>query len=255
MKKPIYFAAITLIVCMQACNQPGQHQKAEKTTKEDTSAAKAEELSFKSVGNMRNQRYCEILVVKGRVNNLTATVYNTFGCNDCPAVQWNAIDEEKLKKELNAKSIVMNGPRVFMMDSIGQSNAAPPKVNLGGIEMIERAMLPISVATVFKGKSNPYEENTINRSTKYVFLKGRKVYQLINKNNIYIMQSYALFVDRSLNETALDQLQAKIKLPEGWQFKVVTLTEDLVLETVAGGEAHVIQDDLQNSYQRIQNEI
>jgi hypothetical protein len=65
------------------------------------------------------------------------------------------------------------------------------------------------------------------------------------------MQSYAMIVDTSLNEAGLDSLEKKLKLPKGWKFRVRTLDEDLVLKTIEGGEAFVIQDELQNSYQRV----
>lgn len=94
--------------------------------------------------NVRGSRYCEILVIKGNLTNLNAIVYNRLGCHDCPDEIWRSVDPKKLKDSLKAKSIAMNGPRVFMMDRIGQNNTPPPKVNLAGIEMIERATVPVS---------------------------------------------------------------------------------------------------------------
>jgi hypothetical protein len=38
-----------------------------------------------------------------------------------------------------------------------------------------------------------------------------------------------------------------LKLPKGWQYRVRTLSEDLVVRST--GKAHVLQDDLKNSYQ------
>lgn len=201
--------------------------------------------------NVRGARYCEILVVSGKLTDLTATVYNTLGCNSCPADQWNAIDAEKLKKELGAKSIFMNGPRYFMMDKVGQSNAAPPTVMLGGLAMKKRATVPVSMRTVLEGKAKPYTETTVKRSTEYVFNKGSRVYELISPDHTYIMQSYAQLVDPNLTEKGLAMLQTRLKLPTGWRYQTRVLADDLVLRTVEGGEAHVTQDDLMNTYQRV----
>ena len=200
---------------------------------------------------VRGSRYCEILIVKGDFSDLTATVYNTLGCNDCPAETWKHVDAEKLKKEHGAKKIIMNGPRYFLMDSIGQSNAPKPKVNLGGIDMIERATVKISVPMMLNGKPEPYKEQTIHRSTEYVFSKGSIVYELISPALTYIMQSYAQIIDTSLTEAALPQLQSKLKLPKDWKYKSFKLDNNLVLKTIKAKEAYVIQDDLDITYQRI----
>jgi hypothetical protein len=138
-----------------------------------------------------------------------------------------------------------------MMDRIGQSNTPPPKVNLAGIEMIERATVPFSIKKMLRGKSTSYRENMTNRSTEYVFERGRIVYELISPDHTYIMQSYAMIVDTSLNMAGLDSFEKKLKLPKGWKFRVRTLDEDLVLKTIEGGEAFVIRDELQNFNQRV----
>ncbi|ADB39726.1 hypothetical protein [Spirosoma linguale] len=200
---------------------------------------------------VRGARYCEILVVSGKLNDLTATVYNTLGCNSCPASQWKAIDADKLKNELGAKSVLMNGPRYFLMDKIGQSNAAPPMVTLGGLQLKKRATVPVSLRTVFEGKAKPYTETSVKRSTKYVFNKGSRVYELVSPDHQYIMQSYAQIADPNLTEKDLATLQTRLKLPKGWHFQTRLLPADLVLQTIDGGEAHVTQDDLMNTYQRI----
>lgn len=200
---------------------------------------------------VRGSRYCEILIVKGTLSDLTATVYNTLGCNDCPDEIWKHIDAEKLKKEMGAKKIIMNGPRYFLMDSIGQIGASKPKVSLSGIDLIERATVKIAVPILLKGKPEPYNEQTIHRSTKYVFSKGSEVYELVSPEHTYIMQSYAQIIDTSLTEAALPQLQSKLKLPKDWKYKSFKLESDLVLKTIEAKEAHVIQDDLDNTYQRI----
>jgi haloalkane dehalogenase len=105
--------------------------------------------------NVRDSRYCEIFDIKGNLTNLNAIVYNTLGCNDCPDEIRRSVDPRKLKDSLKAKSIAMNGPRVFMMDRTGQNNTPRPKVNLAGIEMIERATVPVSIKNCCVGNPLP----------------------------------------------------------------------------------------------------
>lgn len=200
----------------------------------------------------RNARYCEILLVKG--NNplkLVASVYNTLGCNECPDSIWKNINPEKIKQEVDAKNISLNGPRFFLMDSIGQFNVAPARVTLGGIELVERATISIDLKTVLQGKIKAYHERVIKRSTKYVFNKGSLAYFLIHNGDRYIMQSYSLMVNPQMNEAKLTTLANELHLPEGWKFASEMLDKPIVLETNNGGKAYLIQDEYQNSYQKI----
>jgi len=68
--------------------------------------------------------------------------------------------------------------------------------------------------------------------------------------HVYVMQSYSEEIDKNLNEEGLQTRGARLKLQKGWKHQVHRLDEDLVVQRV-GGIAHVIQDDLQNSYQLI----
>lgn len=214
-------------------------------------ACGVEAQEVKMLDGVRNSRYCEILVVKGAFTDLVATVYNTLGVNDCPDAQWRSIDGAKLEKDLAAKAVTLNGPRYFMMDKIGQSNAAPPIVNIGGLDFRERAKLGISVRILLEGKVKPYKETSVHRSTEYVFKQGSVIFKLISPSHTYVMQSYAQIVDPTLTEPDLGRLGSRLKLPSGWQFNAVALDHDLVLKTIDSNKAHVIQDDLQNTYQRI----
>ena len=77
------------------------------------------------------------------------------------------------------------------------------------------------------------------------------MYELISPEHTYVMQTYAQIIDPKLTEADLSQLNGRLKLPEGWKFNVFRLDEDLVLKTVSDREAHVTQDDLLNTYQRL----
>ena len=202
--------------------------------------------SVPTLDGVRGARYCEILVVKGRFRKLKATVYNTFGKNDCPEEVWSSIDTDQLKEDLDARAAVKNGPRYFMMDRIGAAVSGPRESkSFQGMEMYE-------VATVrVKKQSGPYNETTVNRTTVFVFKAGSVTYQLTGPKGSYVMQSYSQIVDKDLAEGDLENLADRLDLPRGWEFKVVRLEEDLVLNTVEEGKATVVQDDLRNTYQRI----
>jgi len=227
----------------------------EQSSGSNTPEQQPDEATTAAVGersDLRNARYCEIILVTGRLNNIEGAVYNTIGLNDCPAEQWEALDPEQLKEEYQANDIIFNGPRYFMMDE--NSLAEPGEVaSFDGLEMRHLATLELPAGSLIGDnlEGQPYTENTVDRETEYVFRGGLPVYELVSPDGqVYVLQSYSQIVDPTLTEDDLPNLGDRLELPEGWQYRVRELDEDLVLRTV-GGEAHVIQDDLKNTYQRV----
>jgi hypothetical protein len=196
--------------------------------------------------HLRNVRYCEVLVVRKHFFSTTADVYNTLGLNDCPAEKWASLDTAKLKKEWNVAAIVLNGPRYFIMDRNAIEN--PGKVeSFDGLDARLLAELEIKIHS---SKRQPYTENGVQRQNRYVYERGKNVYELLSPDGpVYVMQSYSQEVDKQLNEAGLLTLADHLKLPQGWKYRTRTLDEDLVIQNV-GGKAYVIQDDCKNSYQR-----
>jgi hypothetical protein len=65
----------------------------------------------------------------------------------------------------------------------------------------------------------------------------------------YAMQAYAQIIDKSLSYDDLPGLGARLKLPSGWRYETFLPESDLVLG--ADGEAVIVQDDLDDTYQRM----
>ncbi|MBV9354257.1 MAG: hypothetical protein JO023_01895, partial [Chloroflexi bacterium] len=113
-----------------------------------------------------------------------------------------------------------------------------------------RLVAIVRIAPSQLSSPRPYVETTIERTTEYTFLAGRPVYELVPPvGPSYVLQSYAQIVDATLTIESLAGLADRLHLPDGWHYRVRILEQDLVLRT--NGEIVVIEDDLENTYQRL----
>lgn len=200
--------------------------------------------------DLRGTRYCEIIPVFRDGFSFRLEVYNTLGQNDCPPDVWNAIDPKKLARELGAFEVVMNGPRFWVMDSISATGATKDGATktFEGLAATQRATLSLPFRDLISGH-RPYAVRTVNRETTYLYEAGKPVYEITDdEGRVYVMQTFAEIVDKTLTMDDLAGLGARLKLPDGWTYATRVLDADL--ELTASGEAYLIQDDLQNSYQR-----
>lgn len=200
---------------------------------------------------MHGARYGEVLLVKGRLNHIEATVYNTLGLNDCPDDLWQTLDPDTIKKEFGARAAILNGPRYFLMDKVSIANPGDEIVDFGGLQMRPLATVPLKLTTVLGGiHRHPYREQSIMRTTAYVYDAGREVYELVAPDGTtYVMQSYSLQIDPTLTEADLPRLGERLNLPQGWRYRARQLDAEWTLGVE--GEARVVQDELENSYQRV----
>jgi len=204
----------------------------------------------KSISNLRNQRYCEVLVGKRAWLNLEVRVFNTQGLNLCPEAQWKTLTKESISKTFDASFVLLNGPRYWAMDEIQAAGNTVNNVkeSFGGLEMNLRATIQLGLLKQLIG-SKQYTPNEVTRTTNFVYRAGSAVYELTSPGgDVYVMQSYSQIVNPALNMKDLPVLGEQLKLPAGWTYRSRVLDQDLSL--VANGIAYVLQDNLSNSYQR-----
>lgn len=202
-----------------------------------------------TISGIRNARYCEIVPVVREGLYLKATVYNTLGLNDCPPAIWDKITDAAMKRRFGAVTVILNGPRHFVMDAItaGGNTAAGETIEIDGMGLTERATIDLGILDLLH---RPYREITIDRDTRYLFEAGKPVFMLeAPDGGRYVMQAYAQIVDKSLSYANLPGLGSKLKLPAGWRYTSMVPDKDLVLG--ASGKAIVVQDDLDNTYQKL----
>ena len=196
---------------------------------------------------IRGFRYCEILLGYLIDGEVRVEVWGTQGLNLCPAESWEALEPDSIQAEHGADFIRWNGPRYMMVDSgdIELPDGSPRMY--GDLEMQLVATLVVNPMDM---SGDPYTEATVERTTVFEFWSGFETYELISPDGaVYVMQSMSQIVDPDLLLVDLPELGSRLTLPDGWTYHVSRRITDLVLEIES--EAIVIQDDLQNTYQRM----
>jgi len=212
--------------------------------------AEAQPAGAGSSGQIRGDRYCEVLPVYRDGLRLKVVVYNTIGHGDCPPALWQALDADAVATELDALRVILNGPRFWLMDEIiGRGRSAAGEVrSIGGMTMAPRASISLPLYFLLFG-ADPYQARTIDRDTVFVYRAGTPVFELTDPDgHVHVMQTFSRTRDPALSMDDLPGLSSRLDLPRGWTFATRVLDRELRLE--AGGAAVVVQDDLENTYQR-----
>lgn len=194
--------------------------------------------------DVSGKRYGEVLLVEIGPSGPQATVYNTFGLNDCPAQLWSALDAQAIAAENGAAAALLNGPRYWLMNTIEKAPQGPRETKtFGGIEMIKQAQVALSSMN-----PGPYTVNEVTRHAVFIFDGGEQIYELIDPDGRrWVMQTWSQVVDPGLSRADLAGLADRLTLPAGWSYQARVLTSPLRVDTTTE-VARVLQDDLTNSY-------
>jgi hypothetical protein len=107
--------------------------------------------------------------------------------------------------------------------------------------------LDLPIAEV-QGGDTPYAPRTVSRTTTWIYQAGKPVYELVDPSGrVFDMQSYSV-QKTPQTEDSLAQLGAQLTLPTGWSFRTRVLSADLHV-TAVNGEATIVQDEVENTYQ------
>lgn len=199
---------------------------------------------------LRDVRYGEVLLLtQDDDGRYTAEVFNTLGLNDCPQEAWDALDADAIAAERGALFVLLNGPRHWTLDTIVPLTERERTLDrFGALDMFLAATVDLGKELELGGT---YLDRSIVRETIFRFKEGSEVYELHSPDGwTYVMQAYSLATDPDQTLASLRGLGSRLALPTGWRFTVRTLDHDLDLLST-DGVATVVQDELQNTYQRI----
>jgi hypothetical protein len=207
------------------------------------------------LAQLRHTRYGEIFLITNHEGQLTAAIYNTTGLNDCPSAQWQALDPDRLAQDFGVAAVLLNGPRFWALDQIA-AHAAGEVRSFGGLgaRLVAELPIPPELGLTAQPGGRYYRDLTVRRDTEWIFEAGQPVYELLTPDGkTYVMQAYSHIVDDSLTPDSLPGLGDRLHLADGWQYRARTPDRDLTLRAVAG-RAHILQDELQNTYMQLMTE-
>ncbi|HEU5151894.1 MAG TPA: hypothetical protein VFU19_15465 [Iamia sp.] len=199
---------------------------------------------------LRDVPYGEVLLVSESDGTYTAEVWNTLGLNDCPREAWDALDATAIAAERGALVARLNGPRRWTLDTIVTEPKGERRLSrFGELDMFLAATVDLGASLPAPGVA--YEERRVARDTVFRFAAGATIHQLTAPNGErYVMQAYSHAVDATQGLDTLAALADRLALPPGWAFTTRTIEQRLDLLST-DGVATVVQDELQNTYQRI----
>ncbi len=194
--------------------------------------------------SLSGKRYGEVLLVTPGEAGPQASVYNSFPLNDCPAELWSKLDAQAIATENGAATVLLNGPRYWLMNSIEKTQQGPRIIkNFGGIDMLLQATVLLTAMN-----PAPYTANQVNRHTVFTFDAGEEIYELQDPAfRRWVMQTWSQIVDPNLSRADLPKLGERLNVPDGWTYQARVLESPLRIDTTTHA-AQVLQDDLTNSY-------
>jgi hypothetical protein len=198
---------------------------------------------------LRDSRYGEILLIADEGDQRKAAVYSTAGLNDCPEGHWRSLDPHSLAKDFDVQEVRLDGPWFWAADEVALYAAGQTRC-FDGLDARLLGETFIPARTSLPEDTAPYRDQVVGRKAEWVISKGRPVSKLVSpRGEAYYMLAYSRAIDESLSGASLITLGNRLHVPEGWQYRVGSPVSDLVLRPVAG-EAHILRDELGNTYMR-----
>jgi hypothetical protein len=125
----------------------------------------------------------------------------------------------------------MSGIRSWVHDKMRLSFATNVR-NFAGLDTRWGANSAMNAEDLSKGEQF-YAVTNVTCNRTWYYDAGQPVFILDAPNGMtFVMQSYSIIVDPNQKYEDLPNLGSKLKLPEGWKFRSVTLTKDLTLNGI-----------------------
>jgi hypothetical protein len=206
--------------------------------------------------NLRGYRFVEIdLYARDVIKKiLYVSIYNTTGQNDGDDTRDSApqdfaehVSPGKVARQYQGVAAWMSPPRYWAVDWFADRVGA-----VRNFDGLDAAWMGNGQAAESKLSRKPppdaYRTAPFPRTAIEGFKKGTKVYLLDDsKGQTWVLASYTAGGAPNGAVEGLDSLGERLRLPQGWKFRSVTLDKELILEP-KGGYAASTQDDRGDVY-------
>jgi len=217
--------------------------------------------------DMFNYQYCEVAMKVSTSTSLP--IMNTTGYNTCP--NYSALQGQTIIDSYNATyypgnpyglpsgayDIIVDWPRNWIFD---QGFSATTGATVSLVLDVPYPNVPGEPTTTFGFAAYntdvtglAYVPSSAERDATWTYFANNLIFQLLDPSgNLYVMQSYARFVDPNLtyeNLQNVDYMTSELDLPAGWRYSVAQLAEQF--DNNSEGNAILVQDALGNSYMQV----
>ena len=200
------------------------------------------------IDGVRDARYCEIIPVV-RHGCIPSPPSTTRSASTIVRRRCGTRSVKRRCEALRRLMVVLNGPRHFVMDAIGGSR----RHRRGRDHRCRRAWphrAGDDQGRLAGMRTKPYRERTVDRETRSSLGPASRCSCWCGRTaRVTPCSPTRRSVDKSLSYADLPALGSRLKLPAGWRYDTMTPDADLILG--AKGKATIVQDDLDNTYQKL----
>ena len=202
-----------------------------------TGQGQTKTLTMKTLPESRDYLYCELVFDYGEKGY---DLYSTSHLGEASLEWWNNLDLDEVAERYGAMAVIKNGPQRWSMDEVGLMMSEP--VPVGDSQMVFGGHLPPGTLKLPK-----YTVFNPKKTQNLLWKAGEPTYQLVDpEGHVYVIQGDKVAKDD------LATLGDKFKeLPEGWEYRVKVLEEDLVMKLTPKKPIPSVQDEFDQIYIRI----
>jgi hypothetical protein len=217
---------------------------------------------------MFDYQYCEVLLdVPTSASGFP--VFNTTGYDDCP--NYSTLTGQAVIASYNATyypgnpyglpsgatGFILDWPRNWIYDEAVEG--IPPGTSTYLILNVPSSSQGVPDTTFGFVGFNPdisglsYIPSSVVRDATWTYYANKQIFQLLDPSgNLYVMQSYARFINPGLtyeNLQDVDYMTSVMGLPTGWSYSSAQLAQQF--DNISEGNAVLVQDALGNSYMQV----
>jgi hypothetical protein len=200
--------------------------------------------------NLQGSQFREVCLITETGDGIEiANIWSTIGAGRPEPGALDALDADAIARANGARQAIVGPLRTCLFDRLDVGQAGDER-DFGGITVSWMGAVDAPAMTQVTA-DHGFHSAYIYRNGTITFAKGGQAYVLdAPDGEVFIMESYTRHRDAVLSEGNLARLGGQLAFPSGWGFRAEPLVQDIEVSSAHHGNlAHVVQDNLHNSYQ------